>query len=50
VKVGLAATLKSDAYADRTFAGTILAIAPGRRTRRRTRRSREFARRIQGTR
>jgi membrane fusion protein, multidrug efflux system len=28
VKVGLAATLKSDAYADRTFAGTILAIAP----------------------
>jgi membrane fusion protein (multidrug efflux system) len=28
VKVGLAATLKSDAYADRTFPGTILAIAP----------------------
>jgi RND family efflux transporter MFP subunit len=28
VKVGLGATLKSDAYADRTFAGTILAIAP----------------------
>jgi membrane fusion protein, multidrug efflux system len=28
VKVGLAATLRSDAYADRTFAGTILAIAP----------------------
>ena len=28
VKVGLAATLKSDAYADRTFPGSILAIAP----------------------
>jgi membrane fusion protein (multidrug efflux system) len=28
VKVGLGATLKSDAYADRTFPGTILAIAP----------------------
>jgi RND family efflux transporter MFP subunit len=28
IKVGLAATLKSDAYPDRTFAGSILAIAP----------------------
>jgi RND family efflux transporter MFP subunit len=28
LKVGLTATLKSDAYADRTFPGTILAIAP----------------------
>lgn len=28
MKVGLAATVKSDAYADRTFPGTILAIAP----------------------